>query len=298
MNTDNTQMPKYRLTRRAYAPRAPGEPCEILEAGAEITYTGKPGANLLPVNIAAILAVGAMVGDAPAAVRLAEMEAERAAIWARLEKAHAERSRLLADDPKSANLKRLRTEIEDLRAAHREHGEAIDTLRSRAGAEIDDVVHARNVKRHDHAKLLAEKRAELVQGPLVQAVEYLAQAMASANIYGGAIRELAASGKDFERRLDAAGVVADHEEAVQSYVLAVLVERGVLSSQHRPPSPRPHGAEALPWQIERFAPEHPAIRRARTQAAADLERADREHRAEVQRRGREADGRPPMAGVA
>lgn len=270
MSTENTQLPKYTLMRRSFIPRAPGEPCEMLAAGTEITFEGKPGSNLLPANVAAIRVMGGKIGGAPDAERLAEMQAERDEIWKRLEAAQAERSRLLADDPKSSELKQLRREIEDLTATHREHGESIDMLKVRAIGQIDDVTHAANLAKRERAAKLAETRAAIINGPAASALRALADALVTAQIYTSAIQELAMAGLDFERRLDMCGVIAPHDEATANWVVSALTQLGALPPQYRPSLPQNHAAEALAGQLSSVAPEHPADWRARTRAQREL----------------------------
>ena len=44
---------KYRLTTKAYMPRAPGGPNEVLHPTECITYAGRPGPNMQPFDSAA-----------------------------------------------------------------------------------------------------------------------------------------------------------------------------------------------------------------------------------------------------
>lgn len=41
---------RYRLLRKAYVPRVPGEICELLDEGAEIRFDGKPGPHMEPLD--------------------------------------------------------------------------------------------------------------------------------------------------------------------------------------------------------------------------------------------------------
>ncbi len=43
----------YRLAAKAYIPRSPGAPSEVLEEGTEITHEGAPGAHMIPLDDAA-----------------------------------------------------------------------------------------------------------------------------------------------------------------------------------------------------------------------------------------------------
>ena len=254
------ELPRYHLTRRTYIARAPGQPAELLEAGSEIVFEGKPGISMLPTNIEAIRALGGQAGGGTStADRVAEMMAERQTIFTRIEQAQDERARLLADDAKSPGLRRLRAEIDALHTANHELSEAIELLRGRAVAQIDDAADGAARKRHERAVAIARARAALAQGPLWQAIESLAGILLSMRAHGAAIQDLASgSAPDMERALGLAGVLAAHEAAIDDWVLAALVQLGALPSSYRPAWVRHHGAEALALQLNHYAPEHPA----------------------------------------
>lgn len=273
MANDQTQLPKYTVTRRSYIPREPGKPSEILDADTEIVFEGKPGSNLLPVNVAAIRMTGGKIGDAPDAERLVEMQAERDAIWRRLEAAQTERNRLLADDHKSPELKRLRREIEDLAATHREHGESIEMLKVRAIGQIDDMTHAANLAKRERAVHIAKNRAAILNGPALSALRALADALVTAGNHTSAIRELARAGLDFDQTMDLVSAIGGQDQQAANWAVSALVQLGGLPGHYLPLSPGPHGAEALAALLSHsFAPEHPAAYRDRT-------RLQREHAA-------------------
>lgn len=41
---------RYRLLRKSYLPRRPGEMCEVLDEGAEVLFDGRPGPHLDPLD--------------------------------------------------------------------------------------------------------------------------------------------------------------------------------------------------------------------------------------------------------
>ncbi len=47
------ELPRYRLKAPSYMAPMPDASVRMLEAGAEITHTGKPSENMIPLNIAA-----------------------------------------------------------------------------------------------------------------------------------------------------------------------------------------------------------------------------------------------------
>jgi len=294
-----TELPRYRLIRRSYIPRAPDRADEMLEADTEIVFTGQPGSNMLPINVAAALATRANPANLSAATRLAEMRAERDAMWTRLTAAQQERARVLADDPKSSMVVNLRREIEELTTHHREHGEAIEMLKTRAVSEIDEEMHAVALKRCEQGMKFAAERAAL-EPQYLQAITALADVVTRMKALAEAARGLLAAGLDYDSRLTLGDVVKTHGDAVAAHLVSALVHAQALPVEYLPTWPTFASSAELKSFEKQIArePEHPAARRARAQAAVDLDRADREHFADVQRRGRIADGRQPVAGAA
>lgn len=54
--TEQWPVGRYRLEQRSYIPSAPGMVHELLEAGTEITFDGKPGPHMTPLDEGAALA--------------------------------------------------------------------------------------------------------------------------------------------------------------------------------------------------------------------------------------------------